>query len=296
MTEKTEQKQPETQSAPAASKPSFGERMAGAFVGFVRFLARLIVILLILGLIAGALYLAVPYAYRHYVRPLEELQARVDILQEESVTRAKEVNQQLVALQESIAALQSQQAALAKQLDAQQADWEAVQARLDELEKQQSVLSGQLDNLNGRLNEVDATVGDVRATAEALQENWQAWEPQLQAMQQQVVVLRVLESLTRARVLIGQANYGLAADELKAAQASVAWLQAQRPDDEALPQVDDHLTLAWEALPQSPDVALKDIEAAWQLLSALLPTATPTPEASPTAEEATPTPTPTPSP
>ncbi len=284
--------------APPEPKPSFGERLSGAFLAVVRFVVRLLVILAILGALGAAVYFGVPYLYRRYVQPLETLQAQVATLQQQSAARAEEVNNRLLALQGDLAHLNDQQQALAQQVTQQQNSLDALQARLDALEKQRAALADQLDALAKRLDTADANAAHAQATADALQTAWQQEEANIQAMQTQVVVLQAMESLTRARVLIGQHNNGLAASEIARAQDAVAWLQQQpSAQNDALQQAADHLALAAKALPASPDLALQDIEAAWQWLSGLLPHAAPTPTTTPTTPPtATPTPTPTPQP
>ncbi len=283
-------------STPAEPKPTFGERLSGAFLALVRFVVRLLVILAIVGALGAAVYFGVPYLYRRYVQPLEALQAQVATLQQQSAARAEEVNDRLLALQGDLAHLDDQQQALAQQVTQQQSDLEALQARLETLEKQRAALADQLDGLAKRLDAADANAAHAQATAAALQTAWQQEEANIRAMQTQVAVLQALESLTRARVLIGQHNDGLAAAEVARAQAVVAWLQQQpNAQNDALQQTADHLALAAQALPASPDLALQDIEAAWQWLSGLLPHATPTPTATP-ASTPTPTASPTPTP
>ncbi len=286
---------------PEATKPSFGERLLAAFLGFVRFLARLVLILLVLGLIAAAAYVAVPYAYKHYVQPLQDVQTQVNALQQETTARAEQVNQRLAALQSEIVALQSQQEALTKQLDDQQAQWEAVQQQLEALAQQNEDLTAQLEALARQTGASADQIAAIQATAEAVQAAWETWEPQLQESQQRVGVLRAMNSLLRARLLIGQTNYGLAAEELRRTQAIIGSLQeADVLAADTLAQAADQVVLAGKALPAAPNVALQNVEAAWELLNSLLPavettapetTTEPAPEASPT-----PTPTPTPSP
>lgn len=295
MSENTPTTQPEP-----SPKPSFGERLSSAFVGFVRFLARLVLVVLILGAIAAALYFAVPYLYRQYVQPLHDLQTRVDALEQQSASRAEQVNRQLLALQDDLTRLHEQQQALNQQLGKQQDALDGLQSRLEAVEKQTDALSTQLDALGKRVDAVSDDAAAAQATAEALQTAWQDWEGRLTEMQANLAVLRVMESLTRTRLLIGQGNYGLARDELLGAQATLRWLQ-QTASTEAYAQAADQVSLAADALPSAPEVALQDLEAAWRLLAETLPQVTATPETTsagtptPGAQE-TPTPTPTPTP
>ena len=280
---------------PADPRPSFGERMSTAFLNVMRFLARLLLILIVLGLIAGAVYWAVPYAYKHYVQPLQDVRAQVDALQQESTARAEQVNQRLATLQDDLAALQSQQAILANQLEDQQSQWEILQNRINALEQQNKALATRLDKLEDQMAASQDDVAAIQDSAEALQQAWAAWTPQLENAQQQMGILRAMNSLLRARLLIGQANYGLAAEELQHTQGILANLQDNGIlDTDALTQAAEQVKLASEALPDSSKAALQNVEAAWTLLNDLFPV---TDEASSeTVPEASPTPTPTPSP
>jgi len=279
-------------------KPSFGERMNAAFLGFARFLGRLLLVLLVLGLIAGAAYLAVPYVYKHYVQPLQDVQTQLDALQQESATRAEQVNQRLAALQDDLAALQGQQKALAQQIDAQQSQWEAVQERLDALEQQNEALEARLDGLEDKVAASQDDVAAVQATTEALQQAWASWEPQIEDTQRQMAVLRAMNSLLRARLLIGQTNYGLAGEELQRAQTIIDWLQttAADTDEEKISQAAAQVRLAGTSLPDMPRAALQNVETAWSLLNDLLPDLTIEADAAPAEEAPTATPTPTPNP
>ena len=276
-------------------KPSFGERMSKAFLGFVRFLVRLFFILVVLGLVAGAVYLALPYVYKRYVQPVQDVQTQMAVLQKESATRAEQVNQRLIALQDDLAALRSQQDDLMAQIEKQQSNYEALQERMDALESRQQAIADQLDSLKAELDASDDQMAAAQATAEALQAAWEAVEPQLQATEQQMAVLRALNSLTRVRLLVGQANYGLAKDELDTTASVLGWLQTEggTADSDALDSALEDVQLAQQALPATPAVALQNVEAAWQLLNSLLPAVMSTPLPAPTA---TPTPTPTPKP
>jgi len=292
---------PAAPTPPEKHKPSFGERLAAAFLNIVRFLVRLLLILVVLGLIAGAIYLAMPYVYKHYIQPLQDVRTQVDALQQESTARAEQVNQRLTSLQNEIAALQSQQKALTQQIDDQQAQWEALQERLDTLEQQNKTLSAHLDELEEQIEDHIATsqndIAAVQATAEALQQAWEAWMPELKDTHRQMDLLRAMNSLLRTRLLIGQANYGLAAEELQQTQAILERLQKESPADaDSLAQAAEQMQLASEALPAAPKAALQNVEAVWALLNSLFPAADEA-SAETTAEASlTPTPTPTPSP
>ena len=82
----------------------------------------------------------------------------------------------------------------------------------------------------------------------------------------QVTMLRSMELLSRARLFLYQANYGLAEQDVAAARALI-------PTDTAVgEEVALRLDRVIESLPDRPVTAADDLDIAWQLL--LSPTET----------------------
>ncbi len=264
-------------------RPSFGERLLNAFLRFVRALATLVFVLLLLAGIVAAGYYGIPYLYRTYVQPLEETQGKVQALEQGVTQQLEQLNAQVQQLTEDNALLHAQLDEALGRLDAQAAQIEALQQALDEhtqalavLQEQAAALSDGLDAAQARLDQVEQTLADDAP--------WRRVERTLQ-------VLQIMEHLTRARVYLIQSNFGLARDEVVRAHALVADLALADPA--AWEEILSRLQAALNELPDRPVVAAEDLEIAWRLLNATLPVPGPQGTAA-----ATPTPTPvfTPSP
>ncbi len=290
---------------PTLPRPSFGERLATAFIHFVRALVRLLfVVLLAVGIGAGA-YFGLPALYRTYVQPVEdnaariaELQARLDVLeaqnthqQEAFSTRLDDLERRADAFQATVDDLQSRLAAAETALQTAQQDQADLLAQLDALQQQ-------VDDLAGTVAQLGQDVLDNQRTLADLDSRWTALDTPLAALRREVALSRVMARLTRARVFLAHNNLGLAADEIAAALAD---LDAMRPtvadyQQAAFQAIVDRLQTAQGNLPDQPVLAAEDLDAAWHLLSAGLPAEPPlSAETTPTPTE-TPAPTATPSP
>lgn len=284
-------------------RPSFGERLLAAFLAFMRMLAKAVLIVLLLGLLAGAAYFGIPYLYRTYIQPMEETQAALTTLETQTSQRLEDLSTRVNQLEANNAQLQGRIDALEEQQSRTQAALEALQTVVDE----QGQALTTLDDLQKQLDALDARLKDLDTALTSVQENTQALQGQLEASQLAVkplfLYLRLLQSmehLTRARLFLSQANYGLATDEIRAAQTALGDLAVQVTPEQAdaVREVVDRLQRAQKRLPQRPVLAAEEMDIAWRLLNDLLPLLTTPPGTlSPTpAAENTPTPTPTPTP
>ncbi len=286
-----------------SEKKTFGQKLSAAWRAFWRFMLRLFIAVVIIGGLGAAAYFGIPYLYRTYVQPLQDLQAEVTALKQETADRATQVNQRILAIQDDIQSLRSEQSQLADKIDAQEQAIQTLQSKTDELAKGQAALQLEIEDLSKKIDEATATANDAQTAGEALRASWDEWKASLEQMREQIYVMQVMETLLRARVLLGQHDLGAAQKELSQASAALQWLAENTANTEApYATAREQIVLAQKALPQSPEVALQDIEAAWQLLSTLTPKpasqaeATPsaTPSETPTASSPTPTPTPKP--
>ncbi len=280
-------------------RPSFGERLIGAFLVLMRALAKALLVVLVLGGLAAGVYFGVPYLYRTYVQPVEETQAAVAAFQTQTTDRLNDLEQQVAALKRANAQLQGRVDALEEQQAQDQADLEALQAVVEGHTQALTTLDDlqtQLDEIEGRLDEVAAALAATQGDTQALADQVAALQVPVAEVHRNLNTLQAMEHLTRARLFLIQANYGLAKEEVQSAAAIVAALAAEAPADEAdvYAELEQRLNQAASRLPSLPVIAAEDLEAAWHLLGGLLPTpvgTTPTP----TAEaQNTPTPTPTP--
>ena len=83
--------------------------------------------------------------------------------------------------------------------------------------------------------------------------------------------MKAMEMLTRGRLYLVQNNLGLAQNEVQAARDVLAGLVAPDYQQAALNAMIIRLDLALANLPGAPVLAAEDLEIAWQLLRAGLP-------------------------
>lgn len=284
-------------------RPSFGERLLAAFLAFMRMLAKAVLIVLLLGLLAGAAYFGIPYLYRTYIQPMEETQAALTTLETQTSQRLEALSSRVSQLEANNAQLQGRIDALEEQQSRTQAALEALQTVVDEHGQALTTLDDlqkQLDTLDARLNDLDTALTGVQEGTQALQGQLEASQRAVKPLFHYLRLLQSMEHLTRARLFLSQANYGLAADEIRAAQTALGDLAAQVTPEQAdaVRKVADRLQQAQERLPQRPVLAAEEMDIAWRLLNDLLPLLTTPPGTLPPtpAAENTPTPTPTPTP
>lgn len=113
---------------------------------------------------------------------------------------------------------------------------------------------------------LDGTLNRLRATQEAND------AAELTQLQQTLALFRTWELITRARLRLLENNIGLATDDIRSAQETLAFVTRTMPPAEGtlLEQVQARLALAQTALPDDPETALGDLENAWDSLDRLL--------------------------
>jgi predicted nucleic acid-binding Zn-ribbon protein len=198
----------------------------------------------------------------------EAIQAAMDTLQE-----AQDAGQgDLDALRVDLETLQTSLASIASALETMQDDLGAIQTGLTDL-------SGQVDEYGM----------DVAALREEL-----SGETSPTILFQELQLVKAMEFLTRARLMLVQNNLGLAQLDIQAGRTILVDLQAETPvyQSEQIARVVARLDAALDNLPDAPVAATDEVEGAWQLLVAGLPAE---PPATPAAE-ATPVPPTTPEP
>lgn len=244
--------------------PSFGERLGG----FFRFLLRLVFLLIFLGLLSVALYLALPWLYERFIRPVERNAAQVQ-------------------------ELQSMQAQSEKQL----ADLET---KLETLESVQNEQNGSLTDIEQRLADIEIEIAARTESLAALEQLQSELEEQNQVisaeLERQIELLKAMELLSRARLSLYQSNFGLARADVQIARDILAGIEpnASEADAENLDAILLRLDLTLANLPDFPVAASDDLDIAWQILLSGNPQGTPnvTLTATPSAANITVTPTP----
>jgi helix-hairpin-helix protein len=221
------------------NKPSFGSRVRQTLLNVFRAVLRLILLALLIILVVSAIYYGVPYLTEKFIEPVQQNTARVS------------------ELEAQIADLQTQIAEISRQLT-------EMNNRTDEVERAVEAHTASIEKLEG-----------IQTTLEKqIKENA---DKTLLKLQHEVMLTRVLDTLSRARLYLAQSNFGLAKEDVQSARDLLVELQTD-PDDEILTQTLKRLDAALTNLPAFPVVASGDLEIAWQILMTGEVPATPTPE------------------
>ena len=151
-----------------AAGPSFGERVGR----FFRFLLRLLLLLIFLGSLSVALYLALPWLYQRFIRPVEQNTAEVRELQ----SWQEEAQQELADLQ----------------------------TKLETIESVQNEHDQSLNDMDQRLVDIETEINARTESLAALERMQSEREEQNQAvsaeLERQIDLLKAMELLSRARL------------------------------------------------------------------------------------------------
>ena len=228
------------------SGPTFGQRVGS----FFRFLLRVVSLLIILSLLSVVLYLALPWLYQRFIRPVEQNTIEVRELQ----SQQEQIKQELVDLQ----------------------------TKLGTIETVQNQHDGSINQSDQRLNAVETeTAGRTQSLAalETMQSQLQSKDEANSAeLERQIDLLKSMELLSRARLSLYQSNFGLARQDVEIARELLVSVQPDAPSPlaEELEVVIQRLDLTLSNLPDFPVAASDDLDIAWQILLSGQPQATPT--------------------
>lgn len=306
-------------------KPSFGRRVWLAFKAVVVFLFKVLLTLLIVGAIGAAIYYGAPVLIDEYLlkdvrlntSQIQEISGRMEVESALNTERLTDFQERLSALEtqgdadkQALAEMSAQLAAAETRLQEQAKSAQEIEdlrtvleeytTALASLESQLTDYQTDLEKIQSQVAALDAGRSADQTEIEALIARLDAREP-AQILRQELELLKVMELITRVRVSIGDQNFGLAADDLGAAQALLLALSLDLPADQVayLDNIATRLAQAAGNLVRAPSLVDQDLEIAWQLLLQGLPDEiqgdealqTPTPESG-TAQDATPTPKP----
>jgi len=180
-------------------------------------------------------------------------------------------------------------------------------ARIREIETEMATLQTQLDEMSTRVDTIEQTIEAHTATIAELDKMQATLEEEttaqsnsvMIALKREIMFIRTIETLSRARLFFSQSNFGLAEADVQSARDILAELLIDAPpyQRDALNQIIIRLDLALGNMPVFPVIAVDDVDIAWQLMMMGLPEseadviATFTPRPAPTLT-ATPTPEP----
>jgi chaperonin cofactor prefoldin len=265
-------------------KQSFGDRMAIAFLAFIRALITLLVIVLVIGLLAAAVIYGGPALYRQYVAPIQNNLTQLENSQAQQEQTNQQFSQRMDSLQSRITDLEGQRDANKQAMDelkvqitslagtqqASQQAWQSTQTagnnQIDQLNSRLAALATQSANLQQKIANTDNNLSYL-ATA------MQSENLPVAVLRRELQLVKAMEYLTRARISLIANNAGSAQSDVQAAKDQLTALVSLVPDYQtsALQAIINRLDLSLGNLPDSPVLASDDLEIAWQLLQKGLP-------------------------
>ncbi len=246
------------------SEPEVGERKASLLSRVIRFLLRLLIVVLLGGVFGAAVYFGVPTLYRSAIEPMQvnaqriaELEQALDQVQTTARRQVEQAGERLVEIEGRLA---EQGEALAMM----QAELEVVQTSLEDQRDRVSRLRNVVDRVEDLTYDMDKMVARVEMLESTLAEV----ELPAASLERQLQLIRAMTLLTKARLWLVQDNLGLAAEEISTARDLLAEVVGAEQDgeDETLGQIVDRLDLALADVRTTPIVAADELEIAWKLL------------------------------
>ena len=208
----------------------------GAVGRVLRFLIRLVFVLIVGALIGLGLFYGVPYAYRRLMWPVQENSARVAILEEQVAKNSDSIFNNRLALEDRISDLEEEVAELRDEGVARAQNEEALEREIEQLAGRVSDLEDDLRAQQKELEEADLAfsetashlteeidmIGEQLADArqeisqeiEASQEGVEALGGKLDEAAVRLLFLQTAQDLLKVRLLLVEDNPGTARETL----------------------------------------------------------------------------------
>lgn len=268
---------------PPPTDESFGTRLISGFFNLARIFVRFVVLALLIALLA-LLVFGIPFVYWRFVTPaisefkhiataqveqqqvsqrmldkLQDIQQRLDTLE----LRLDTEKQQIGEINQAVEGLASTQQAYSQQfLETQIALENTIQSIFSEIDSQ----SGRLSEISETLELHEKRVDSVVDHSQELEDRLLSDDEPINRLRRDVELMKVMEFLTRSRLFIYQDNLGLAQDELVYARETLSNLEVPEEQSEIAAEVIGKMDQALEYLPDSPDLAVGELEIAWQII------------------------------
>lgn len=235
--------------------PGFGSKL-GRFFGK---LFKWLLILAIIGGIGVGIYYGWPILNDRVIQPISDNTASVTALQGQIETNQTD----LEALRSELGTLTDAEADFPGRVATLEDEIATVMTAQSDFDSRLSGIEGQIADSTTRLGTLEELQATVTAEVEA------AGGESIR----QLGVLRSMELLSRARLFLYQANYGLAEQDVQAARNVLADLAVQYPDSdtEAVTETLLRLDRTLDSLPAFPVQAIADLDIAWQTLLGEVP-------------------------
>jgi predicted nucleic acid-binding Zn-ribbon protein len=260
-------------------EPSFGDRMAIAFVAFVRAFVRLLAIVVLAVLLGAGIFYGLPALYTTYIEPLQTSIIHLQDAQSLQDQTNQQVNQRLDDLQKRLNTLETQNDTVKQQigelnarLDSQEGASQELASTLEAAqaadEKRFNAASTGMDQLDKKLADLSDELDRTNQDLQDIADEFHATNTPVAALARELQLVKAMEILTRSRISLISNNVGLAREDIQSGRNMLAALLPQVPSDqvESLTAIVARLDLALGNLPDSPVLAADDLEIAWQLL------------------------------
>ncbi len=249
------------------------------FLGFLRALVRIVLVILVGAVLGLAVYLAVTVIYSRIIEGQQENAARLSALETQQAEQDKGIYQRISRLDEQILALENRHNLANESLRNLYGEIE----KLRQESRDYAALQRRLKELEARLDRLSEFTGDISTQVMALQVTPLYGQKEQLELRQEVKLIHILELLNRSRMYLMQSNFVLAKREVEKAQQALLELMAEAPPYQIpiLNEMAKRLNAAYINLPDNPVLAADDLEIVWQTLSAGWKTSTPTPTGSP---------------
>ena len=254
-----------TASSTQSTSPSFWR----SFGRFLRGSLRLLLFAIVVALVTGAIFLAIPYAYRYMILPVQNNRVVIDHVQRTQTQLQKDFIQQTSAQQQRLAQLEADLAAeretrselesrLAVQAETVTAQATAQAGLIESLEQQnQSIatLGEKLDTLTGNVTGVEQRLSTP--------------DDGLSQLRQQTLLLQLRQTVLIARLHLTENNAGQAQTVLAGAGPALDQLaEVAANQSEAVTELQDQLERVETAIEERPFTALQELDILAQLLQA----------------------------
>ncbi len=211
---------------------------------------RFLIAIIAVGAVAAGVVFAWPIVNDRVLQPVETNSQDTAAIQSE-----------LGAALDSIDALEAEVGQLRTNISALDAD------RTDDL----ATIADEIDAVDVRIDEVDTRL-------ESLAESQETSAAAGLALSDRLSELKAMELLSRARLFLYQANYGLAAEDVGSARAILADIDGDEPSRTL---AIERLDVVLGALPDRPVAASGDLDIAWRALLGEVPAIALSPPAAP---------------
>lgn len=215
--------------------------------------------LTVVGLIAALGYFGWPILNERVVAPIAENSATLQATE----SRLADAERTIETLGNRLQTLTDLEADVPDRLSALEGEFRVV-------EDDQQEMADRVDSFDIRI----ATHTTRLAVLDGVQDElFKMVADQDSEFRRELDLVRIMELLSRARLFLFEANYGLAASDIDAARLILLEVQAQSPgwESEMMAELLFRMDRSREAIPNRPVVAAGDLDIAWEVLLAGLP-------------------------